>query len=591
MKKIYVSVLAAAFTVMAGFAQENLQKEITLPKDFVPVVKKAAKKSSLPRVLKPVRGSEKSEINYTDWAEPTAVSVEIPTMLPYGYRTGHRFSNQRGYLYAGAGTQLNMVGSLGYRLVDAETFKLDAWAQHNSTWNGKNSSENFADDVKQKFCDNVVGLDAEKTFANGTLNLGAKVHFDRFNYYAQPLVDGPLSNPWWDEDQNFLDMSFGGSWSGKVNVSRFHDVSYEVGVNYNYAGYKNGFNISDPTRYDGFDGAKEHYFQANVGAKYGIEANSSIGMNVKLDALKHSHHEITDPALTIADKVNDNATMVTLSPFYTYFGQNVLARLGVNVNFSFGDGTAFRLAPNVHLAYEFTPGVSLYVNAEGGKRFNTLSSVAALNRYLDPNGRYRNTFVPLDAEAGFKVGPFNGLTVKALVGYGIFKDNLEHIAGTWDASTRLMNWDCKGMKASAQVDYKLRSIAELNLGFTYAPQDDKFEYGKSYSGYMLGLDRAKMVANADLSLYLFKGFTISAGLEYRAKRHYVKSLYSDTDVPMFKVEDLSDVMNLHAGASYRFDKFLTIWVKGTNLLNKQWDILYSQGAQKMSFMGGIGLVF
>ena len=33
----------------------------------------------------------------------------------------------------------------------------DAWAQHNSTWNGKNSSENFADDVKQKFCDNVVG--------------------------------------------------------------------------------------------------------------------------------------------------------------------------------------------------------------------------------------------------------------------------------------------------------------------------------------------------------------------------------------------------------------------------------------------------
>ena len=57
MKKIYVSVLAAAFTVMAGFAQENLQKEITLPKDFVPVVKKAAKKSSLPRVLKPVRGS------------------------------------------------------------------------------------------------------------------------------------------------------------------------------------------------------------------------------------------------------------------------------------------------------------------------------------------------------------------------------------------------------------------------------------------------------------------------------------------------------------------------------------------------------
>lgn len=597
MKKIYVSIFAAALSVTAGFAQDNLQKEITLPKDFVPVVKKPVKKSALPRVLKPVVGSQKSEIDFSDWAEPTAVSVEIPTMLPYGYRTSHRFSSQRGYLDAGAGTQLNMVGSLGYRLVDSESLKFDAWAQHNSTWSGRNT--NPERNAKQKFCDNVVGLDLAKTFGAGELNLGAKVHFDRFNYYGAPIeeIDATQdkNNFWFGHDQSFTDVAVKGSWKSRVNVSKFHDVSYMVNVGYNYAGYDYGYLQSTATYYPDFKGAKEHYFQAGLGVKYALEANSSLGMNVNLDALSRSSYVMTDEVLGVVGKATDRATMVTLAPFYTYYGQNLLARLGANVNISFSDGATLRLSPNVHLAYEFTPGVSIYANAEGGKRFNTLSRVAAINRYLDPNGRYGNTFVPLDAEAGFKIGPFSGLTVKALVGYGVFKDNLATMSNGWDANAMLTNIDCKGVKAGAQVDYKLRSLAEVNLAFTYAPQSDEFNLNKSYSGYMLGLDRAKMVASADLHLYLFKGFTISAGLEYRGKRHYfdLTDLSSDPTVtmPMVLVKDLKNVMNLHAGASYRFDKVLTIWVKGTNLLNKQWDVLYTQGAQKLGIMGGIGLVF
>ncbi|MDO4511695.1 MAG: hypothetical protein Q4B68_07765 [Bacteroidales bacterium] len=594
MKKIYVSILAAALTAMAGMAQDNLQKEITLPKDFVPVVKKATKKSALPRVLKPVKGAETSNIDYTDWAEPTAVSVEIPTMLPYGYRTGHRFSKERGYIDAGAGSQLNIVGSAGYRLVDDETLKVGAWLQHNSTWNGKNSNEAFSD-VKQKFCDNVIGVDAEKTFGSGNLNIGAKVHFDRFNYYAQSyILEGaaPSRPLWWENDQNFLDMSLGGTWKGKVNVSRFHDVSYIVGFNYNYAGYKYGFNPASPLVYDGFKGAKEHHIQASLGAKYGIAANSTVGMDFKFDLQSRCHNEVTDRVLDVVEKVSDNTSMITIAPYYTYYGQNLLARLGLNMNVSFSDGAALRFAPNVQLAYEFTQGVSLYANAEGGKRINTLARVAAINRYLDPNGMYCNTFVPLDAEAGFKIGPFNGLTARAFFGYGIFKDNLESVDRAWDSGSGVMNFDCKGMKAGAEVKFKYRSVFDVKLAFTYAPQDDTMEAGKSYGGYALGLDHAKTVANADLNLYLFKGFTIGTGLEYRGGRRYFNRTNSAvSDELLYYVWDMNNVMNLHAGASYRFDKYLTLWVKADNLLNKQWDVLNGMGAQKLSVMGGIGFVF
>ena len=43
--------------------------------------------------------------------------------------------------------------------------------------------------------------------------------------------------------------------------------------------------------------------------------------------------------------------------------------------------------------------------------------------------------------------------------------------------------------------------------------------------------------------------------------------------------DMDDMIDLHVGASYRFDKVLTLWVKGNNLLNRKWDYMPGMGAQ------------
>ena len=67
--------------------------------------------------------------------------------------------------------------------------------------------------------------------------------------------------------------------------------------------------------------------------------------------------------------------------------------------------------------------------------------------------------------------------------------------------------------------------------------------------------------------------------------------YSFSEVECKGPLSLSDVVNLRAGASYRFDKTLTLWVQAANLLNKQWDVTMGMGAQKLGFMGGLQLVF
>ena len=642
MKKIFVCIGFLSLMALAGHAQE-LNKEITLEKDFVPVEKKATKKNALPVVVEPSKNETPTKLNYSDWAQPTAVATSIPTMLPYGYRTSHIFSDKRGYFDFGVGTQLNMTGSVGYRLVDKPETQLGVWLQHNSTWSGKNTSPfpSYGERQKQKFNDNVVGLDLSHQFSKGMLDAGATVHFDKFNYYGG--MNGFIIGPYalsesidtgdydWDENkQSFIDLTFRGKWQSRITIFD-RDFDYYVGMRFNHAGYSKSFTTL-------YDGAKENHITANVGASYQLSGVAGLGADVAVDYLSRKYKSTWD------DRVSDNMTMITVHPYYSYVGERASASLGVNLNFSFSDGAAIRVAPNVKIDYDFVDGATLYATATGGKRLNTLSSMAALNRYSDPLGGYGNTFVPIDAEAGFKIGPFRGFSLKLYGGYGIFKNDQlvalpideyyrfnANIDPIYISSNPLYNWcyyhhnpnliinanqffapvyykgyNTRGVKFGAELNYKYRSLAELDVKAVFAPQSKDVD-GKYIKGYTLGLDRAKTVVNVDLKVNPMRALTVNLGFDYRGGRYNINDYFNEysylsADEEGNQVEkifsftskgtyDLSDVLNLRAGASYRFDKTLTLWVQASNLLNKQWDETLGMGAQKLGFMGGLQLVF
>ena len=189
----YISVaLAVLMSSSVALAQNtnqdksDLNKNITLEREFDPVKKTVVKKTVLPKEIKK---EDKDAVapQFSDWAVPTLVPVEIPTMDPYGYRTRHNFSNQRGYLFLGGGTHLNIVASAGYRLIDTSNEKLGVWMHHNSTWMGKNTTkliEQSSNRQKQRFNDNILGANWMKELNAGTLSLDGHLHFDSFNYYG-----------------------------------------------------------------------------------------------------------------------------------------------------------------------------------------------------------------------------------------------------------------------------------------------------------------------------------------------------------------------------------------------------------------------
>ena len=615
MKKIYIAMLLAAFTLAGAHAQDNtkLNKEITLEKDIAPLEKKAVKKNELPKVKKPTTTGTKTQLNYSDLTSPIEVPTTIPTLLPYGYRTAHNFSDKRGYLDVGGGTQANFKVSFGYRFIDEEREKLGVWLNHNSTWNGKNSSKAItleSNRNKQKFNDNTLGIDYSKGIGNGTLTLGGQAHVDIYNLYggwnSLTLDSAPnsgddsytLTRPpydWNSEKQTFFDFNLNAGWASKFMV-RDTPLKYNVGLQYGHAAYDKSFN-------DLYNhGAHDNWGIVNLGGSYDLSELNTLGLNIKGEYLRRGSNAKTG---SMYDKF-DEVGLITLTPTYTIRGDMFKLQLGLNAHISFSDGAAFRLSPNVRANLALVDGFSLFANALGGKLLGyRVPTHYANHRYDMPLLMYGSIYTPIDAEAGFKVGPFQGLSAKVSLGYAIVKCQpgicywmtYPEQAVEMGMMSTYKVMDGRGYYLNAEVNYKYRSLIEASASIKYAPHDNEmFESDTHYNGYKLGVDRASTVSNIDIKVNPWRPLTFDIGLEYRGGRMALFNTYNyyDNMYPAqsnYNFVNMDDVINLHAGANYRLNSSVNLWLQAHNLLNRRYDILYGMGAQRIGVMVGAGFTF
>ena len=608
--------LLAAFALNGAMAQDKqtLNKEITLEKDIAPLEKKAVKKNELPKVKPLTSTGQKTQLGYSDLTSPIDVPTTIPTLLPYGYRTAHNFSDKRGYFDIGAGTQANFRLDFGYRLIDEEREKLGVWFNHNSTWNGKNSSKYIWMDGnrnKQKYNDNTLAVDYSKGLGNGTLSLGAKAHIDIYNLYGgwnhdamlygdessetQPVTMSNSRYNWDTEKQTFTDFNFNAGWKSHFML-RDNPLKYNVGLQYGHAAYDKSFTT------DFKHGAHDNWGIITLGGSYDINELSTAALGIKGEYLNRGAKSKTSSEFDLFDEVG----MITLSPTYTVRGDMYKLQLGVNAHLSFSDGAFFRLTPNVRFNIALVDGFTVFANALGGKNLGYRVPTHFYNhRYDMPLLMYGSIYTPLEAEGGFKVGPFQGLSAKLSLGYAIVKDQ-PGICYWYDYPDQAFNLgmmstykviDGRGYYVNAELAYKYRSLIEATASLKYAPHDDQmYDNDKHYNGYKLGVDRASTVGNFDLKVTPWRPLTLNAGLEYRGGRMALFNTYSDYDnaYPASKTYEfvkMDDVINLKLGANYRLNSTISLWIQAHNLLNRRYDLLYGMGAQRIGFMAGASLTF
>ncbi len=620
MKKRYiVALMIAAFAFHAAQAQDNkqnLNKEITLEKDIAPLEKKAVKKNELPKVKKSAPTAAKTQLGYSDLTTPIEVPTSIPTLLPYGYRTAHNFSDKRGYLQIGGGTQANFNVAFGYRILDQEHEKLGVWLNHNSTWDGKNSSKVIPEDSyrnKQKYNDNTLVVDYSRALGKGTLSLGLQSHIDIYNYYggwnySASAVDVPYD--WDKEKQSFFDFDINAGWRSAVML-RDNPLKYNVALQYGHAAYDKPF-FGDVYKH----GAHDNWGKLTLGGSYDVTELATAGLTIKGEYLRRG----AKSRVNSQDDLFDEVGMITVSPTYTIRGDMFKLQLGLNGHISFSDGAAFRLSPNVRANLALINGFSVFANVLGGKALGyRVPTHYANHRYDSPLLMYGSIYTPLDAEAGIKMGPFQGLSGKVSLGYAIVKDQpgiwyrcepmlASPLRGVSDLAlaTGMMSTyhviDARGYYVSAELNYKYRSLVEASASVKFGPHDrELYPTDKHYNNYKMGVDRASTVANVDVKVNPWRPLSVNVGLEYRGGRMALfgnqafstidEQGYVEQSLTPYEFVDMADVINLHAGANYRLNSSVNLWLQAHNLLNRRYDLLYGMGAQRIGFMVGATFTF
>lgn len=604
--KRYALIAAVCSLAMSATAQtQNLTKEITVEKDYVPVEHKATKQNVLPKVQQNPADMN-ATLTYSDWAMPATVPTKIPTITPYGYQTNKQWSTNKGYADLGIGSQLNIVGSAGYRVLDSDSHQLALWLQHCSTFLGKNSSPLVTGDpAKQKYNDNTVGANYTGQFYEGTLNIDASFNFDHFNYYSvgmnpeanegeiiqindpNPLSEDIMGMQTWKQ---FLVSS---NWQSRRNDRSF---TYGIGGGFGYG----GFNKSGIDTQDFADGAKETSFFIDLNADYLLQDNLKVGADLGFDFASYNDlPSLNFDTFKYAERNHSSLGIAKVSPFIRYQREDLLIQLGVNLDIAINSGSTFRVSPNVKVDYRITPGVGLFIDLKGGNAINHLWQMKAQNRYINPGMCYETSFTPLDLEAGFNLGAWQGFSARLFGGFASYRDymmpqllaapmvssanyNFTHI--NMLSAVHYRGIDFSGWKAGAELAYKYRSYVDTKVRFTYSPQDGG-------DGCVLGLDRPEYVIDANIGIRPIEALCVNIGYEMRGNRAVYGFQNAANEKEYWEKTELDNVMNLKVGASYRIMPNLTVFIDANNLMNKQWDILPGFGAQKLSIMGGAGITF
>ncbi len=559
----YIMIMMAMGASIATYAQNSsLSKEITIETDFVPDEQKATKLNVLPATIKTTVA--KASLANTDWWGAVELPYTIKKYDAYCYNADYQFSQSRGYADLGVGTQLNMVGNLGYRFIDNSTTTLKAWYQNLSTWCGKNSSPLAEDNAKkQKYNDNVLAVDFENIFSAGTLTASALYHLDNFNYYGAEVINSSADAPM--QTINEVDVRLG--WNSHNDEES--KVKYSGELVYNHFGYTRGVSNLD-------GGVKENAFL--------FSANAEVPLN-SINVGANAAFSYVDDAMNL-DK-HHSYTMLTLTPYASYQGDKLRLLVGVNLDISANDGAVLRFAPKVKASYSFGKAFEAYAHIDGGKRLNLLANYHSQCRYINPLQPIGTSYTSFDGRFGVKIGPVRGFYLSPYFAYGVFKNAPLPINNEPSAYVIVGSVNMKGWSVGAEMGYKYGNLVDFKANVQYAPQEGG-------DGYTTGLDRAVLVADAQVKVKPIKPLAITLGYEARIDRaNYSPMLMVDdgANTSAWSKTKLADVGNLSLNAYYQMNEKLGFFVDASNLLNKQWDIFHGMGAQKLNILAGVNYVF
>ena len=587
------SLIVALLVSTMVFADDELNRSVTVERDFQPVIQAAGKIATKPEMVE--TSIDYSPVEYSEYTADVTPLPSFNPLLSQPTRFGER-RNYNGYVRGALGHP-NTLFDFGYHLDDTKKSILDVYAHHRAEWGLATLSKTK---VGLNFTHNFNSCDLYFGFNGGNIYYYKYGHWYDYSQdhgmWARNAESYSNRQPANDKDKTSL-------WTAEafigVRSNPKNDVQYLFQTGYNLfskVGFVSEHQVRTRGAFEWSNSSNEHHVGANLYVQ-----NNFLQLKGNL-------------AAAIPDSLYSNRHNIRFEPYYAYEGNRINLHVGVNIDLNIGQGhhhlsgvknLSFAPSPHINMEAQIAKNwLTVYADVTGNLGLGSLQSYMEENRYsfihagiVHPCSPY----TPVDAEAGFHIRPYRDLLVEIHGGYAYMMDE-DYMIATADTNSTLAplgiqrpvgefihrHTNYRRGKVGGQINYHYRDIVRINL------------YGDYYFW------------NGDTTVYDRPNWDLALRIDGKIDEHW--SLYSDNHFKGSRLalatdgeHTLKPTIDLDLGLAYNMwvgqakqEKLkvkgqtirpepkpnLTLFLQINNWLHRKNEIFYGYRSQGINFLVG-----
>ena len=555
-KHYYILLLLLPISVFTQAQTKDsvVTRNVTVEREYVPVVKNAGKVTSSPQVVE--SKETKTEAQYTNFNIPLSINSTVYALPPARLIQSDK-QVKDGFVQIGIGTYPNTLLDFAYPLVKNSDTQLDFILRHRGA---------FGYELYSK---SIAGLQFNKQFESIKFFMGINGGHDYFSYYGKEFDETLTAKPK-NQDPEKETMLRAGIFVGFQSAEEPDEWHYGAKLGYDL------FNIADVSEHTiGINGRLSAAFQED-----------RIGADIKLQSMVYT-------GTAGVPNLWDNYSVLMLNPYYMLQrGENWSLRLGLKVAFATGEGRTVNPSPDVHFDWQVAPDwLGFYAGLTGDYKVNSQNSILAENPYLSfDTPQIGGTYTPFEFFAGVKIKPSANFmmdifaNLRYLDNQYLFKNKIitdeqdPSLAPTDTIYTNRFNAiqaTATHFRIGGRLNYTYQNRLNIQLKGIYNSWDVQ-------NNHLYAWQKPAFEMDFSTSFNATKELAFSLNVFYESERHAKLGNHIAT---------MKQKVDVNVGASYTYLDWLTIFAKANNLLNSKYENFYGYQVQGLNAMVGAAISF
>nr|WP_321409685.1 hypothetical protein [uncultured Carboxylicivirga sp.] len=582
-KYIKLVLVGLAFVSFNLYAQEEINKDVKVVREYTPTVSDAFKVNQMPDVNDSV--TLRPSFNYRIIS--TSVNTDYkPTLInPAKIQTEQRELLLKSYVKGGVGNYNTLLGELGYNILESEPFLLGLNIGHASSF-GKLKLED-GESVDAPMNDTYSNLGFKHFFDDKTLSVDLNFLHNIYHYYGyQTLVDE-------------TDYYLPGSTDPVLGSVLMQDERQRLSAFDMLIGLQNNVSDDNKTVYNanfGFSsfgnvtGVKQNGFMLNGVVRHPVN-DLIFSLEGKVQSFKTSVPDTIGPMYTFADR---KLTYIEANPAVHFNFDNINVKVGMVIGGQIdSEDDQFFVAPDILAKLTVVEGiVALYGGLNGNMNINDYCTSVYENPFLSPDANIKSSMYGLNLFAGIEGNFSSSTSFSAGIEYSFFNDEHFYVNKYYsdqsETSSSLFTYHYSNLFVPVYDDGNLLKVKGELL---YRPKKEiELLLHGAYNGWNLDSEAAawhkpEVEFGLKASLNLNEFISLNGSIGYLGERKAYDRELDDLQ------KTLSGVFDMNLGGEYRFSRQWTFWTNVNNIAASKYYQWNGYPSQRLNVQAGIIYTF